>query len=143
MRSAGVGRSARLPADSILPAPVACPVLLAQTSPARKVLPCASSGVPAVAGRRPCVPSAPVTRDSRRWAWEASLPARASGFKVEQEASKRQARRLDRWHGERSDLVFRTDDSVALTGVAADVFYGGDDAAAIVPKDATVGPSPF
>jgi hypothetical protein len=43
--------------------------------------------------------------------------------------------------GERSDLVLRTDPSVA--GVAADVFHGGDDAAAIVPKDATVRLSPF
>jgi hypothetical protein len=39
--------------------------------------------------------------------------------------------------GERSDLVLRTDPS------AADVFHGGDDAAAIVPKDATVRLSPF
>jgi hypothetical protein len=45
--------------------------------------------------------------------------------------------------GERRDLVFRTDPSVALTGVAADVFYGGDDATAIVPRDATVRLSPF
>jgi hypothetical protein len=45
--------------------------------------------------------------------------------------------------GERSDLVLRTDPSVAVTGVAADVFHGGDDAAAIVPKDATVRLSPF
>jgi hypothetical protein len=44
--------------------------------------------------------------------------------------------------GERSDLVLRTDPSVAVTGVAADVFHGAD-AAAIVPKDATVRLSPF
>jgi hypothetical protein len=45
--------------------------------------------------------------------------------------------------GERSDLLFRSGASVALTGVSADVFYGGDDAAATVPKDATVRLSPF
>ena len=45
--------------------------------------------------------------------------------------------------GERSDLVFRADPSVAVTGVAADVLYGGDDTAAIVPKDATIRLSPF
>ena len=45
--------------------------------------------------------------------------------------------------GERGDLVLRIDPSVAVTGVAADVFHGGDDAAAIVPKDATVRLSPF
>lgn len=45
--------------------------------------------------------------------------------------------------GERSDLVFRADRSVAVTGVAADVFYGGDDTAAIVPKDATIRLWPF
>ena len=45
--------------------------------------------------------------------------------------------------GEHSDLVLRADPSVAVTGVAADVFYRGDDAAAIVSKDATVRLSPF
>jgi hypothetical protein len=45
--------------------------------------------------------------------------------------------------GERSDFLFRSGASVALTGVSADVFYGGDDAAATVPKDAIVRLSPF
>ena len=45
--------------------------------------------------------------------------------------------------GERGDLVFRTDAAVAVTGVSAEVFYGGDDAGATVPRDATVRLSPF
>jgi hypothetical protein len=45
--------------------------------------------------------------------------------------------------GERGDLVFRTDAAVAVSGVSAEVFYGGDDAGATVPRDATVRLSPF
>jgi hypothetical protein len=48
--------------------------------------------------------------------------------------------RLPKWL---ASAVLRADPSVAVTGVAAEVFYGGDDAPAIVPKDATVRLSPF
>jgi hypothetical protein len=80
-----------------------------------------------------------------------ALP-RGQWFKIEQEVvlnTPKQANgRLVVWIdgtmvAERNDLVFRTDAAVAVTGVAADVFYGGDDAATIVPKDATVRLSPF
>jgi hypothetical protein len=77
---------------------------------------------------------------------------RGQWFKIEQEVvlnTPKQANgKLVVWIdgsmvGERSDVVFRTQASVAVTGVAAEVFYGGDDAATIVPKDATVRLSPF
>ena len=77
---------------------------------------------------------------------------RGQWFKIEQEVVLNTPKQANgklvvwidgRMVGERSDLVFRTHASVAVTGVAADVFYGGDDAATIVPKDATVRLSPF
>jgi hypothetical protein len=77
---------------------------------------------------------------------------RGQWFKIEQEVvlnTPKQANgKLVVWIdgttvGERSDLVFRADPSVAVTGVAADVFYGGDDTTAIVPRDASIRLSPF
>jgi polysaccharide lyase-like protein len=77
---------------------------------------------------------------------------RGRWFKIEQEVvlnTPKQANgRLTVWVdgtrvGERSDLVFRSDASVVVSGVSAEVFYGGEDAAATVPKDATVRLSPF
>jgi hypothetical protein len=77
---------------------------------------------------------------------------RGRWFKIEQEVvlnTPKQANgRLTVWVdgtmvGERGDLVFRSDASVGVSGVSAEVFYGGDDAAATVPKDATVRLSPF
>ena len=44
---------------------------------------------------------------------------------------------------ERTDLVFRMDGTVSLSGVAADVFYMGDDVYGASPKDATVLMAPF
>jgi hypothetical protein len=44
---------------------------------------------------------------------------------------------------DRTDMVFRFDPGVTLSGVAADIHYAGDDAIYAAPKDATVLLSPF
>src|SRR5262249_51620933 len=44
---------------------------------------------------------------------------------------------------ERTDMTFRTNPKVGIAGVAADVFYGTEDAATGAPKTATIWLSPF
>jgi hypothetical protein len=44
---------------------------------------------------------------------------------------------------DRGDMIYRGRPEVTVTGVGADVFYGGDDAAGGAPKDATIWLSPF
>jgi hypothetical protein len=80
-----------------------------------------------------------------------ALP-RGRWFKVEQEATLNTPKQSDGilrlWiDGElvvdRNDIVYRTKPSVTVSGVAADVHYGGDDAFAPSPKDTKVLLSPF
>lgn len=44
---------------------------------------------------------------------------------------------------ERTDMVYRLKPEVKISGVAAEVFYGRDDAVAAAPKDATIWVTPF
>jgi hypothetical protein len=44
---------------------------------------------------------------------------------------------------ERGDLTFRSKSDVAISGIAAQVFYGGEDASRTAPRDAAVLLSPF
>ena len=44
---------------------------------------------------------------------------------------------------EQGDMAYRARPEVTITGIGADVFYGGDDAAGAAPKDATIWLSPF